>query len=115
MGLFNLFKKEDGIYANLTNGQYNQMKENGELQPIYLIDPRFGGANDLGNILYVPANIVSIKKQIDDELAAYLEQGMSVTGFNCFPTYKGKCNIPSKIMISANVNGNSFIRNIDIW
>lgn len=115
MGIFNLFKKVDGVYANLTSEQYKQMKENGELQPIYLIDTRFGGPNDPGNILYVPANIVGIKKQIDDELQSYLEQGMSVTAFNCIPTYKGKCSIPSKIMISANVNGNNFIRNIDIW
>lgn len=115
MSLFSIFKNK-GKYSSLTSEQKQQMIQNGELQPLYLVGLRFGGSDKIDNIVYVPAVTVEQKNAIDDELEKYMNEGKSVSKFRCTPTYKGKCSIPSKIKIEAIINDTEqFVRNIDIW
>ena len=52
MKIFDLFKKEDGLYANLSKKQYKKLIQNETLKPMYLIDTRFGGSTKERNLIY---------------------------------------------------------------
>ena len=115
MKIFDLFKKEDGLYANLSKKQYKKLIQNETLKPMYLIDTRFGGSTKERNLIYVPSNIVNIKNEIDDELEIFVQKGMKVTDYECNLRYKGKSYIPKKIEIKALIDDKEYIRNIEVW
>lgn len=115
MGLFDMFKNK-GIYSSMTKEQKQEMINNGELKPLYLIDPKFGGSNKADNFVYAPARAVLQKRKIDDELENFMTQGRTVKRYSCKLIYKGKCSIPAKLKIHAIIDGTEqFTRNIDIW
>lgn len=115
MKLFNIFKHK-GIYTSLTNQQKQEMINNGTLKPLYLIGLSFGGSDGLDNMVYAPVVAVEQKNKVDEELEKYINEGRTVKGYMCIPSYKGKCSIPSKLKIQAFIDGTEqFIRNIDIW
>lgn len=76
---------------------------NGDLKPLYLISPDFGGSEKEDNIVYVPDRIVELKEQIDEKLKNYIKEGNKV-GFNCDLRYIGKSLVPSMIIINYTVN-----------
>ena len=115
MGLFEIFKNK-GIYANLTREEMDEMIRKGDLKRMFLISPKFGGHDNIDNMVYVPVLVYEQKKQIDDELENYLKQGRKVECFMCNAKYKRKSSIPSKIRIQATIDGvDKYIKEIDIW
>lgn len=115
MNILNLFKKKS-IYSDLIKEKKQELIDNGSLKPIYLIDIRFGGSDKIDNIVYVPANIVTIKENIDNELENFLLQGRKITNYNCIPKYKGKSSIPCEIKITARIDNNEqYERKINVW
>ena len=114
MGLFGLFK-DKGIYYNLTREEMDEMIKNGDLKKIYLISPKFGGAENVSNMVYVPTLAYEQKNQIDEELENYLRQGRNVR-YMCNLKYKGKSSIPSKIKIQGFIEDvGPYIKEIDVW
>jgi len=114
MGLFGLFKNK-GIYYYLTKEEKDEMIKTGDLKRMYLISPKFGGTDDIGNMVYVPTLAYNKKNQIDEELENYLKQGRNVR-YMCNLRYKGKSSIPSKIKIQAVIDGvGPYIKEIDVW
>ena len=114
MRLFDIFKNKVD-YSSLTSEQQRKMIEKGELKPLYLIALRFGGSDGLDNMVYAPPAAVDLKNKIDDELEELMNQGRSVTGYRCIPSYKGNSGIPTRIVIQAFIDGSEeFIRDINI-
>lgn len=117
MGLFDVFKnRKENDYSSLTAQQKQEMIAKGELLPLYLIGLRFGGSERPENFVYAPAEAVAQKDRIDDELEQFMVEGRAVKGLSIKPSYKGKCSIPTRIEISAMIDGKEkFVRVIDIW
>ena len=77
--------------------------DNGELKPLYLVSPDFGGSEKADNIVYVPDRIVQLKTQLDEKLKNYVQEGNKV-GLNCDLKYIGKSLVPSMIIINYTIN-----------
>ena len=55
------------------------------------------------------------KSMIDDELYNFLANGKSVKNFNCNLDYKGNSIVPSRIIITAIVDGTDYKKIVEIW
>ena len=55
------------------------------------------------------------KQFIDDELCSFLEQGKSVKNFNVDLKYNGQSIVPSKIIISASIDGTDYNKVVAVW
>lgn len=112
-----LFDKEEKVTFEEIDSIIKAKEEvkNGNLETLYLMSPRFGGAKDDRNILYVPIGINEIKERYDNVILELLEQD-KVQSYKCKPEYKGKSLIPSKITITSGKDGkNVFEETINIW
>ena len=76
---------------------------NGDLKPLYLVSPDFGGSEKEDNIVYVPDRIVELKNQLDEKLKKYIKEGKKV-GFNCDLKYIGSSLVPSMLIINYTIN-----------
>ena len=76
---------------------------NGDLKPLYLISPDFGGSEKEDNIVYVPDRIIELKNQLDEKLKNYIKEGNKV-GLNCDLKYIGNSLVPSMIIINYTIN-----------
>lgn len=116
--MFNFMKKNGNSnfdISNVSNDNVNEFLKLGQLKLIYLISPDFGGSEGRDNQIVVTPKAGKEKQFIDNELYSFLEQGKSVKNFNIDLKYKGKSIVPSKIIISANVDGNDYNKVIEVW
>lgn len=117
MGFLDKFKKNNRPNFEEIDSIEKAKEElsKGNLEILYLISPMFGGAEDIGNMLYVPIGVNKIKEHYDNMIADLLEQG-KVKSYKCIPEYKGKSVIPSKLtMISGKDGIDVFKETIEIW
>ena len=125
MGIFDIFKK--GNSSNMSNnGTINysdvdsmqkavELANQGKLEALYVMPLRFNGEESPKNRLFVPLGIVAKKDIIDDKIEIMLKNE-EVSGYACYPEYKGKSFIPSKLKIVAKKDGQPvFTEVIDIW
>lgn len=90
------------------------MVEKGELEPLYLMPPEFGGPDDARNIVYVPVGIAEIKQGTDLNIIAALVESGKVRSYSAVPEYRGRSFIPIAIKIVASDPGR-FESEIMIW
>lgn len=88
--------------------------EKGELEPLYLMPPEFGGPEDSRNIVYVPVGIAEIKHCTDLNIIAPLVESGQVKSYSAVPEYRGRSFIPIAIKIVASDPG-QFESEILIW
>lgn len=116
--MFNIFKKKENTVfdiATVSNNNVNDFLRSGQLQLIYLISPDFGGSEGRENQIVVTPQAAKEKDIIDDELYNFLSQGRSVKKFHVDLKYKGESIVPSKIIITAIVDGNDYNKVITVW
>ena len=120
MALFGFRKNKEAQNAGGDFSIYDSMDKvqgavkKGILAPMYLISPVFGGAEDVGNILYVPPAIIQHKDSIDNILADALQNGKRVQGFSITPQYRGKSIVPCSIDVKAGGDVD-IAETINIW
>jgi len=118
MGFFDKFKKKSPTsgfdFANVdSNEKALALVQKGELVPVYLMSPRFGGVEDVRNVVYAPAIVAELKDKCDDTIEDLLRNG-KVKSYSATPQYKGNSFIPSSILITAS-GESSFSETINIW
>ncbi len=116
--MFNFMKKKENSnfdISNVSNENVNEFLKLGQLKIIYLISPDFGGSEGKDNQIVVTPKAEKEKQVIDDELYSFLEQEKEVKNFHIDLKYKGKSIVPSKIIILANVDGNDYNKEIEVW
>lgn len=124
MGLKDFFKKEKTVkvderppmvfvydlreeqsaydYASITDKDIlPELVQKSILQPLFLIDLRFGGSDKADNLVYVPPKALIEKLKLDDKLESYLSNGKKI-GMNSSLEYKERSIIPSKITMIIN-------------
>ena len=117
MGLFDRFKKKNIINFKEIDTVEKEREAylKGNLETLYLVDPRFGGAEDPGNILYVPIGVSKIKESYDNIIEELLIQD-KVKSYKCIPEYRGKSRIACKLTMIASKDGvEVFKQTIEIW
>lgn len=115
MRLFDKFKKKPNFEEIDSQEKARLESYRGNLERMYLIDPRFGGAEDISNMLYVPVGVNKIKESYDNIIEDLLRQD-KVKSYKCVPEYKGKSVIPTKITMIAGKDGvEVFKETIEIW
>jgi len=121
MGLFDRFKSKknivDGVFdiSKISNANVDQFLKSGQLKMIYILSPIFGGSEERVNQIIVTPKAEKEKLVIDDELCDFLKQGKSVKKLKMNFEYKDKSIVPSKIFITANVDGEDYNKVIDVW
>ncbi|WP_153557100.1 hypothetical protein [Roseimaritima sediminicola] len=88
--------------------------EKGQLEPLYLMPPEFGGAEDPRNIVYVPIGIADIKRSTDLNVIAPLVESGDLQNYSAVPEYRGRSFIPMAIKIEAS-DPKRFECEINIW
>jgi hypothetical protein len=88
--------------------------ERGELEPLYLMPPEFGGPEAPINIVYVPIGIADVKRGIDLNIIAPLVESGDVQNYSAVPEYRGRSFIPMSIRINAS-DPKRFESEINIW
>lgn len=88
--------------------------EAGELEPLYLMPPEFGGPDAPQNIVYVPMGIADVKRGTDLNIIAPLVESGDVQHYSAVPEYRGGSFIPMAIKIEAS-DPKQFEVEIKIW
>lgn len=118
MGLSDRFRKKNNSpdFSGITQREAQKMLEAGELELMYLIDPRFGGSEAMDNCLYVPAGVTAVKEHFDNTVELLLIEG-KVKGYDCRPSYKNGSVIPCSIMLKASDKNRKEVLHqfIEIW
>lgn len=119
MGIMKMLKKTVGItdFSDVNSvSAAREMAARGELEPLYLIGLRFGGAEDISNCVFVPVGTAAIKDQYDDVIEELLAEGR-IKGYSCIPQYKGRSAVPCRLTIQAtSPSGHpEFSETINIW
>ena len=92
-----------------------ELGRQGVLAPLYMMPPRFGGAESEHNRLWVPPAAVELKDRWDGMVEQLLRQG-KVNGYACTPEYKGDSFVPSRITVEAKMDGKPvFTESVSIW
>ena len=109
-------KKEKNLDISMVKkDNVNDYLKSGQLKLIYLISPDFGGSEGVENQIVVTPQAEKEKDLVDEELYNFLENEKSVKNFNCNLEYKGDSIVPSKIIISAIVDGVDYKKIVEIW
>ena len=105
------------MFDNVTRENINEYLQSGQLRKAYLISPDFGGSEDIGNQIILTPSAAEEKLRSDDELYNALVQNKSVSGFHADLEYKNGTQsiVPTKIIISANIDGDDYRRVIEVW
>lgn len=119
MQILKMLKKKAGIadFSEVVSvSMAREMAMRGELEPLYLIGLRFGGAEDLGNCVFVPVGIAAIKDQYDDVIEDLLREGR-IKSYSCVPEYKGRSAVPYRLTMKASSPEGKpeFTETINIW
>ena len=118
MGLFDRLKRKKNSpdFSGITQSEAQVMLEKGELELLYLVDPRFGGSEKMDNCLYVPAGIAAVKEHFDDVVEHLLIEG-KVKGYDCRPSYKNGSVIPCSIVMRVTDRNKKEVLHelIEIW
>jgi len=91
-----------------------RLVQSGELVPLYLLPPEFGGDNAPPNTVYVPPFVVEIKEGIDTNTIMPLVREGKVTRYTAKPQYQGRSSVPNAIEIRATEPAN-FEAVVRIW
>ena len=102
-------------FSNVTRDNVGEYIDSNQLKWMYLVSPKFGGSTGPGNQVVVTPKAIEEKIKIDDELYKHLQLGRAVDNFFVNLDYKGKSFVPSKINISATIDGHDYKRVIDVW
>lgn len=118
MGFFNLFRKgekKDIDLSNVSNENVGEFLRSRRLKLVCLISPDFGGSEGADNQVPVTPKAYEEKQRIDAEIAHFLRQEKEVRDFHVDLKYKGKSAVPSKIIITAVIEGSSWKKVIEVW
>jgi hypothetical protein len=88
--------------------------EKGQLEPLYLMPPEFGGPEDPRNVVYVPIGIAEIKRSTDLNIIAPLVESGDIQKYSAVPEYRGRSFVPMAIKIEAS-DPKRFECEINIW
>jgi hypothetical protein len=86
----------------------------GDLEPLFLLPPEFGGTEDPRNIVFVPIGIAAVKARMDTNIIRPLVDDGKVEEYRAEPEYQRRSFIPIAIKIVASSPG-SFTATIKIW
>ena len=112
-----LKKKEAGSpdFSAATKENVQDFVKTGQLQPMFLISPDFGGSTGVDNQIFVTPKAAKEKQQIDRELYSFLEKGTPVRQFHADLNYKEHSVVPSRILITAVIDGKNYRKEIEVW
>ena len=91
-----------------------KLVEDGELEPLFLMPPEFGGPDSPQNIVYVPIGIADIKCGTDLNIIAPLVESGEIQNYAAVPEYRGRSFVPMAIKIEAS-DPKRFESEINIW
>jgi hypothetical protein len=91
-----------------------QLARRGELAPLHLVPPEFGGTDDARNVVYVPPFVVELKQRTDANVIAPLVQEGRARSYVATPQYEGASFVPASIEIRASDPG-EFETSLRIW
>ena len=99
----------------LSDNDANEYIKLGQLKRIYIILPIFGGSEERKNQIIVTPKAENEKQLIEEELKSLINQGKSVKKFQINFEYKENSVVPSKIFISATIDGDYYNKVIEVW
>lgn len=99
----------------LNDNDVNEFIKLEQLKWIYIISPNWGGSEERGNQIVVTPKAEKEKQFIEEELEKFLKQGKSVKNFRINFEYKENSVVPSKIFISATIDGEDYNKVIEVW
>lgn len=99
----------------LSDNDANEYIKLGQLKRIYIILPIFGGSEERKNQIIVTPKAEKEKQLIEEELKSLINQGKSVKKFQINFEYKENSVVPSKIFISATIDGDYYNKVIEVW
>lgn len=111
----NVENKDLDFSKLLNDNDVNEFIKSGQLKWIYIVSPIFGGSKERGNQIVVTPKAEQEKQFIDEELQSFIKQGKSVKNFGINFEYKEKSVVPSKIIVSAIIDGNDYNKVIVVW
>ena len=111
----NVENKELDFSKLLNDNDVNEFVKSGQLKWIYVVSPVFGGSEERGNQIVVTPKAEQEKQFIDEELQSFIKQGKSVKNFRINFEYKEKSVVPSKIIVSAIIDGNDYNKVVVVW
>jgi hypothetical protein len=91
-----------------------ELVSRGELTPVHLLPPEFGGEDVPENVVYVPPFVVEVKHGTDMNIIRPLIEDGSVREYVAAPRYEGSSHVPSSIEIRAS-NPGDFQTRLKIW
>ncbi len=112
-----LKKKEVGSpdFSAATKENVQDYVKAGQLQPVFLISPDFGGSTGVDNQVFVTPKAAKEKQQIDKELYGFLKKGTPVRQFHVDLKYKEHSVVPSRLLITAVIDGKDYRKEIAVW
>lgn len=102
-------------FSCVSRDNVNEYINKGLLKPMYLISPDFGGSEGIENQVIVTPKAYDEKEKVDDELYNFLVQQKDVSNFKVDLKYKGDLIVPSKIIVTAIIDGQDYLREIEVW
>lgn len=108
-------KSEGPDFSNVDSTEKaERLVAQGVLGKVFLLPLEFGGQDIPPNVVYVPLNVIEIKRGIDLNVIRPLVASGKVTQYQAAPEYQGSSIIPSAIKVSAS-NPGDFSSMINIW
>lgn len=99
----------------LNDNDVNECIRLGQLKWIYIFSPDWGGSRERENQIVVTPKAEKEKQLIEGEIEIFLKQGKSVKRLSINFEHKENSVVPSKIFISAIVDGEDYKKVIEVW
>jgi hypothetical protein len=98
-------------FSTVDRAAAEQMYRAGQLEPMYLLPPIFGGADIPENVVFVPVGLAAAKAGFDENVIAPLVREGRVDQYAATPRYEGRSFIP----IAVDVVAGPVRQTINIW
>lgn len=87
----------------------------GELTPMFLMAPRFGGVESELNAVYVPHAVAALKEALDDRIEELVTRG-TVRSYSAEPVYAGASLVPQSVRVTCGKDGVDVLtETLEVW
>lgn len=120
MGLFdslkNIFSNDKAERRRKAEAERDRLLNEGLIEAVLLLPAEFGGpAADPRNVVYLPKDAVSLKRDFDAEVVDKVKQGVKLQ-YQAIPEYDNDRFVPAKLMLKATAGSenDSFESTLDL-
>lgn len=120
MGLFdslrNIFSNDKAERRRKAEAERDRLLDEGLIEAVLLLPAEFGGpADEPRNVVYLPKEAVSLKRDFDGEVVDRVKQGVKLQ-FQAIPEYDNDSFVPAKLMLKATAESenDSFESTLDL-